>query len=235
VINVTESFRTGVPVWAYYINIDTKANLILPVLLRGRNGQHYAVEQKEIENFKFIKAEGDLNGIFDEDSHVVRLYYRRKDWVEVQTVDMYLHLNADTTIYDTINGISRNITLPAGMTVKAFKRVATSNGKFWYEMGPDQWIEYHQITITKNPYAGEKAMPEEDMLAIEPLDHVMARIDYIPNKQIQTYDKPYGQVQDELADDTTVEIVGKAVNNDGVVWYQIQDKGFINGTYIKFK
>lgn len=232
---MTESFRTGVPVWAYYINIDTKANLILPVLLRGRNGQHYAVEQKEIENFKFIKAEGDLNGIFDEDSHVVRLYYRRKDWVEVQTVDMYLHLNADTTIYDTINGISRNITLPAGMTVKAFKRVATSNGKFWYEMGPDQWIEYHQITITQNPYAGEKAMLEEDMLAIEPLDHVMARIDYIPNKQIQTYDKPYGQVQDELADDTTVEIVGKAVNNDGVVWYQIQDKGFINGTYIKFK
>ena len=39
---------------------------------------------------EFIKAEGDLNGIFDEDSHVVRLYYRRKDWVEVQTVDMYL-------------------------------------------------------------------------------------------------------------------------------------------------
>lgn len=235
-INLTESFHTGVPVWAYYIDIDTKANLTLPKLLRGLNGQHYEVEPQPIENFKFIKADADLNGIFDNESHTVRLFYRRKDWVEVQAVDMYLKLNADTTIYDTINGLSRHMTLPAGMTVKAFKRVATSNGKFWYEVGPDQWIEYHQITITKNPYASDKPLHTEDKLAIERLDHVAARIDYIPGKQIQTYDQPYGQVKDELKHDTSVSLIGKAINNDGVVWYQLdQDKVFVNGTYIKVK
>ncbi|KRM09795.1 hypothetical protein FD16_GL001553 [Paucilactobacillus suebicus DSM 5007 = KCTC 3549] len=235
VINLTESFRTGVPVWAYYINIDTKANLMLPVLLRGRIGQHFAVEKKDIDSYKFIEADADLNGVFDENSHTVRLYYRRKDWVEVQEVSMFLKLNDDTTIFDTINGMSRNVTLPAGMTVKAFKRVATNNGKFWYEIGPEQWIEYHKITITKNPYADAKPTIEGNQIAIEPLNHVAARVDYIPNKKIQTYDKPYGKIKDELADDTSVDLIGKAVNNDGVVWYEIADKGFINGTYIKIK
>ncbi|WP_137597333.1 MucBP domain-containing protein [Paucilactobacillus kaifaensis] len=231
---MTESFRSGVPVWVYYIDIDTKANIQLPQLLRGLIGQHYTATQVKFHNFKFVEADSDYTGTFDDQPHTIRMYYRRKDWAEVQEVhDMFLKLSSPTMVYDMVNGLPRNTTYPAGTILHAFKRVATSNGKFWYEIGPDQWVEYRQMSISKNPYSDRMPKSEEQELVVTPLNNMPGRIDYIPNKMIQVYDQPYGKIINELEHDTTISITGKATNSDGVVWYEINKRGFVNGTYVK--
>lgn len=232
---MTESFKTGVPVWVYYIDIDTKANIQLPQLLRGLIGQHYTAKQVQFDNFKFVNANADYTGTFDEEPHTIRMYYRRKDWAEVEEVhDMFLKLSAATEVYDMVNGLPRHTTYPAGMVLRAFKRVATSNGKFWYEVGPDQWVEYHQMSISKNPYEGRlPKSDDEEELVVKPLDNMQGRIDYIPHKMIQVYDRPYGKIVNELEHDTTISLTGTATNSDGVVWYEVNHRGFVNGTYVK--
>jgi hypothetical protein len=225
----------GMPVWAYYINIDDQSNIVAPQLLKGLYGQHYVVDKTELDNFRFIKAEGDLTGTFEDQPGSVQLFYRKANWAEMEDVDMYLHLKDNTVIYDGIEGLKTPSSLPEGMTIRAFKRVATTNGEFWYEISPDQWVLYKDMEITKNPFEHIELSPSGQQLKFDPVGEVPAQIDYIPGKKIQVYEKPYGKITNELEDGTEVTVIATSTGDDGVTWYKIKGDEFINGTYVKLK
>ena len=229
-----EKFKTGNPIWVYYVDIDSGANLIVPQLLRGRIGEEYQVDQKKFPNYDYVKAEGELTGTFDMTQRNIKLFYRKKSWGEVQDIDMYLELKAPTVVYDTVEGMLVGQPLPQDITIKAFQRVATKDGQFWYEIGADQWIKYEKMHIVDNPFEGEKKIPSrlENQLTVLRLNNVKATIDYIPGKAIDIYDAPYGNRVDKIDDGQEVTLTNKLSDNQ-LTWYEIGDKRYVSGNYVK--
>lgn len=229
-----EKFKTGNPIWVYYVDIDSGANLIVPQLLRGRIGEDYHVDQKKFPNYAYVKTDGDPTGNFDMTQRSIKLFYRKKSWGEVQNIDMYLKLEAPTVIYDTAEGMPVGQPLPQDIIIKAFQRVATKDGQFWYEIGADQWIKYEKMHVVDNPFADEKKIPSrlENQLTVLRLNNVKATIDYIPGKAIDVYDAPYGNRVDKVADGQEVTLTSK-LSDDQLTWYAIGDNRYISGNYVK--
>lgn len=231
-----EQFKTGNPIWVYYVDIDSGANLIVPQLLRGRIGQAYQVDKKKFPNYNYVEAEGDLTGTFDMTQRNVKLFYRKQSWGEVQNIDMYLALEAPTVVYDTVAGMPVGQPLPQDITIKAFQRVATKDGNFWYEIGADQWIKYEKMHVVDNPFVDQQnQIPSrlENQLTVLRLNNVKATIDYVPGRAVDVYDAPYGNQVDKLADGQEVTLTGKLSDNDQITWYEIGPKRYVSGNYVK--
>ena len=230
-----EQFKTGNPIWVYYIDIDSGANLIVPQLMRGRIGEEYRVDKKQFPNYNYVKATGALTGTFDMTQHNVKLYYRKESWGEVQNMNMFLALEAPTTIYDAVAGMPVGQPLPQDITIKAFQRVATKDGQFWYEIGPDQWIRYEKMHVVDDPFAGKHVIPSrlENQLTVLRLNNIKATIDYIPGKAVDVYDAPYGNQVTKIPDGQEVKLIGKLSDNDQLTWYEIAPKQYVSGNYVK--
>lgn len=226
-------FKTGNPVWVYYIDIDSGDNIIVPQLLRGLEGCKYHVDKKEFPHYRFVKTVGMADGTFDMQRRDVKLYYRKQSWQNVEDVHLYLHLDKTTQVYDTVNGISVHDPLPAGIVVKAFRRVNTEDGDTWYELGAGQWAKYENMRVVQNPFANE-TIPSKltDQLTIMPLKGVQGTIDYLPNKEVDIFDAPYGKKIGTVPDGQRVNISGQLNDNGEITWYQIGDKQFITGNYV---
>ena len=227
-----DKFKTGNPIWVYYTNIDTGENLVVPQLLRGYLNEEYSIDQKQFDGYQFVKSEGELTGKFDNKPHSVHLYYRDKNWGEVESIEMYLHLDAPTPVYDMPNG------MPEDIVLKAFHRVATKSGEFWYEIGSDQWIKYDQMSVVDNPFKAEDEKFQSklaDNMSVIPIQKTKAVIDYLPNRSIEVYDKPYGEQVGELKDGQEITITGKMSDNGEITWYEVGDQQFITGNYVRLE
>lgn len=233
-----DKFKTGTPIWVYYTDMDTNKNLMVPQLLQGYMGQKYSVEQKAFPNYRFIKAEGDLTGTFDLQQRSVHLYYRQDNWGEVQNIEMYLQLNATTPIYDKPNGMPVGSPIPKGIIIKAFHRVATKSGEFWYEIGSDQWIKYDQMEVVDNPFKdGDQEFQSKlsEQMSVIPMKPTKATIDYLPHRSIDVYDQPYGEKVNELPNGQIITVYGKMSDNGEIIWYKVGEQQFITGNYVKLE
>lgn len=228
-----EHLRTGNPIWVYYIDIDTGENLMVPQLMKGIVGCKYHVDKKEFPHYRFIKLTGPAEGSFDMQRKDVRLYYRKDAWQAVEDVDLYLHLDQVTTIYDQANGLPINDPLPAGIVIKAFRRINTADGETWYELGAGQWVKYDGMRVVNNPYDEEDHQSSfADQLTILPLKNIQGTIDYLPGKGIDVFDAPYGQRVATIPDGKRVNISGKLDDHGEITWYQIGDHQFVTGNYV---
>lgn len=231
-----EQFKTGNPIWVYYIDIDSGANLVVPQLLRGRIGQLYKVPKKEFPHYRYVKTDGVLEGTFDLHQRSVKIFYRKKNWGEVQDVEMFLALDGPAVIYDTVKGMPVGQPLPQDITIKAFERVATKDGEFWYEIGPNQWIKYDKMHVVDDPFNPKNEKIGSRLakrLTILPLHNIKATIDYIPGKAIDVYNAPYGETSGKISDGTAVKLTGKLSDNNEITWYQIGPDKYVSGNYIK--
>ena len=57
-------------------------------------------------------------------------------------------------------------------------------------------------------------------------------MDYLPNREIDVYDAPYGKKVATIPDGKRVTISGKLDDNGEITWYQIGDQRFITGNYV---
>lgn len=233
-----DKFKTGNPIWVYYTDIDTNENLMVPQLLQGYLGQTYEVDQKDFPKYRFVKSEGDLTGTFDMSQRSIHLYYRKDNWGEVQTIEMYLRLNAMTPVFDNPNGMQVGSPIPEGIVVKAFHRVATKSSEFWYEIGSDQWIKYDRMEVVDNPFKAEDQDFQSklsEQMSVIPMKPTKATIDYLPHRSIDVYNKPYGEKVNELPNGQIITIYGKMNDNDEIIWYKVGEQQFITGNYVKLE
>lgn len=231
-----KEFRTGNPIWVYYTDIDSGANLSVPQLIRGRVGENYQVDKKEFPNYRFIKADGDLTGNFDMGQHNVKLYYRKKNWVNIQAVNTYLQINKPAKVYDNVEGMQIGAPIPEGLVMKAFEKVSTKDGNDWYEIGSDQWVKYENMKVVDDPFSPKRERIESrlaDRLTVLPMHNVHGVVDYIPGKSIDVYDAPYGKKVTELPNGEDITIKGQLNDNGEITWYQIGDQQYITGNYVK--
>ena len=52
-------------------------------------------------------------------------------------------------------------------------------------------------------------------LAILPLNHLKAVVDYVQGKKLDVYDQPYGQTIGKVIDGERLDIIGKLNDNNG--------------------
>lgn len=229
-----EPLKTGNPIWVYYLDIDTGENLMVPQLMRGVTGCKYHVERKNFPRYRYVDVDGATGGTFNMQRKDVKFYYRKDNWQEVEAVDTYLQIDQAATVYDNVKGLPIDIPLPAGIVVKAFHRVNTENGDTWYELGADQWVRYQGMRVVTNPYQNDDHQPSTlaDQLTILPLKNVQGTVDYLPNREIDVYDAPYGKKVATIPDGKRVSISGKLDDNGEITWYQIGDQRFITGNYV---
>lgn len=231
---MTDSYKLGNPIWVYYSDIDTNENLQVPQLLRGLSGESYQVEAKEFPNYRYVKADADLKGTFDMRQHQIHLYYRNANWAEVQkNISMYLHLEAPTPMYDLPDGMQVGAALPRDIVVKAFARVATTNGEFWYELGADQWVRYDHMSVTDDPFKEKAKVENQRGQSVSNLPDKPAVVDFVPGRSIDVYDSPFGRVVGSVQNGDQLTITAKQSDSTGVTWYKAKDKGYISSLYVK--
>lgn len=232
---MANSYKLGNPIWVYYHDIDTNENLQVPKLLRGVVGESYQVDKKKFPNYRFIKADTDLSGTFDMRQHQIHLYYRKDNWAEVQkNISMYLHLDAPTPMYDLPGGMQVGAALPRDIIVKAFARVATKTGEFWYELGADQWVLYDHMRVVKNPFDERPTAPTGGRgEQVSTISATPAVVDFVPGRSIDVYDNPFGRVVGSVKNGDKLTITGKQSDSTGVTWYKAARIGYISSLYVK--
>ncbi|MDO4902882.1 MAG: MucBP domain-containing protein [Limosilactobacillus sp.] len=228
-----EKLKNGNPIWIYYIDIDTGENLMVPQLMKGIIPCKYHVEKKEFPRYTFVKSEGQMDGTFDMKRKEVRLYYRKDNWKDMTDVDLYLHLDKPAPVYDMVDGMPVGDPALPGIVVKAFRKVVTKDGQTWYDIGADQWVKYDGIRVVNEPFQNDHYHSViADQLTILPLKNVKGKIDYLPGKEVDVFDKPYGQKVGSVADGKEVEISGQLNDNGEITWYEIGDHQFVTGNYV---
>ena len=234
------NFRTGNPIWVYYTDVDTDINLRVPTLLKGMSGEQYAVHQLDIPHYKFFKATGPLTGTFDDRQKTVHLYYRKQTWPKIKDVNLYLQTMAPTTLFDQVDGMPVESPMPAGLFLRAFQLIETTNHVLWYQINADRWVKEgdHLRVLAHDPYADEpspvRANLESDFTYLK-LNHLPVTVDFVPNGKVAVYDQAYGTEIGQVADGQKLILTGKIMDDNGVVWYEAVDHGYINGSYLKLE
>ena len=160
-----DKFKTGNPIWVYYNDIDSGANLTVPQLLRGFIGQEYQIEQKQFPNYRYVKTEGETKGTFDMRQRIVHLFYRKQNWGEdirkeksklinnltviplknVQAKVDYLH-NKSINVYDAPYG-NKVAEIPNGETITLIGKLNDNDEITWYQVGRKKYITSNYIQI----------------------------------------------------------------------------------------
>ncbi len=230
----------GTPIWVYFKDSDTKATIQPSKIIEGGLGSIFSIKADEIESYKLDRTEGELHGIFDESMHTITFYYRKDNWAETEVLtDKYIVVQKDTPIYDDINGEQASGMMHENSTWKVTTRVATKNGKFWYQIADSRWIMYarnniklvdtpNDIVLTDN---GETALTKWPTMPFK----AMANVDYVANSAVSVYYQPYGREMALLPNGRLVEVLEIMHDPSGVDWYHLAPAGWINGIYLKFQ
>lgn len=226
----------GVPVWVYVEDIDTHEELAAPIILAGALGENYAVSMPHLPAFKLVESVGPMTGQFSDSTQTVRLFMRRSDWAEAQAINLFLQVKAQTPIYDETDGDETGQHLQPDTVAKTTYRVATMQGKFWYQIGDRQWILYdrHNVDLretsrTDEQLAAELATPTWATTTV----HKPAVIDFVPDQYTAVYSSPYGRIIGEIRDGAQVEVTEIVDDPSGVDWYQLTDIGWVTSLYVK--
>ena len=117
VITVTYYYIKNVTITVQYVDIDTNEKIEKDVTIKGHEGDEYNTEQKEIEQYEYVKVTEDKEGIMTEDKTII-YYYKKistpeplpepepenpdKPAAEEETKTTEPSKNKDTTIADVI-------------------------------------------------------------------------------------------------------------------------------------
>ncbi|QBO36649.1 hypothetical protein EQG49_09285 [Periweissella cryptocerci] len=233
---MTVSQPNGVPVWVYVEDIDTHEELTGPTILSGMLGENYQVQMPHLPAYKLIQNDGDLNGQFTNATQSVRLFMRRADWAETQVINSFVQVKEPTPLFDETDGEPTGEYLQPDTVAKTTFRVATTQGKFWYNVGERRWVEYdrHNVDLretsrTDAQIAAELVSPSWETTQVQQ----NAVIDFVPDQYTAVYSSPYGRIIGEIRDGAQVQISEIIDDPSGVDWYQLTDIGWVTSLYVK--
>jgi hypothetical protein len=223
---------TSAPVWVYYEDIATHEELLAPTRLDGELAAPYTATPAAISDYTFVSGNGRLNGIFGQRPQQLKLYYRPNRWAEAQQVQLFIQAQQDVPVFVEANQTTAPIDmLSAGSYWEADLRIVTTGGQFWYRIGANQWVLYQPGSVAlfdQAPYAQNVGyIASQQPHANQP----NALIDFLPNQATDVYAEPYGFAVGSVIDGDFVSVVD-TFEDDGVVWYQLADLGWINAVYV---
>lgn len=221
----------GQPIIAYLVDYDTNRLLTLPQIHRGRLGQAFNLTPPAMANYHIFQAQGSQRGAFSDQTGQIVYYYRRNSWQTVQRVNQYVLLDTDHAVFDEPNGRKYGYHFPAHSLWRLFIVITLTNGDVWYNLGGEQWLIAQETTRREHPLAN-LALPQPPTWHPQSFDR-LGSVDYVPGKAVTCYQAPYGEVAGMLEHGAPLDIRGRIVDDQHLVWYQIGPKMYINARYVR--
>lgn len=221
------------PVWIYYEDIATQETIQAPTRLDGEVGAPYQIVVPDITNYTYVDASGELASIYGNLPQSLHLYFRPSHWREAHRVTMYIAVQADILAYETPDDqATASANIVAGSFWATPLRVIAANGQFWYQIGDHAWLRYDASLMSLSdtaPNAENINYIQERTVAN---DQPNAIVNFLPNQATEVFSEPYGLPVGSVADGDFVAIAAEQQHDNGIVWYQLAHRGWINSLYI---
>lgn len=230
---LTYERQAGQPVWAYAYDIDQRQLIGLPTMTRGPLGSPYQVAAPTVAGFKLLRSVGDLTGEYTTRSKTVLFFYRNQNWRQTDLSTGFVQIRQQTRVFPYPGATTTNYltALQVGSVYKTYLRVQLNNGDTWYNIGDNQWIAETQIQLTTS----DQLLPQLP-LSYRTRDQRPVQqtgiVSFVPGKQVHTYLAPYGRYLTTVADGEKVVLTERLVDDNRVVWYRLQNRGYLPGRYL---
>lgn len=223
------SLKLAAPVKVYTVNYDT-AEMLRPVsMVTGKLKQLYEISAPEIPGYRVTNSTGKKYGYFDHEGHDVTFYYRHDQWETVQPVEYYVKLNTAHTVYEYPHGEALRTKMPKGLIIKVFLKIDMKDQQTWYNIGGAQWITGDDVALSSAP----SEIDAEDVTKLQSsLTMLDGYIDFLDNKTVDVYDKPYSKVITTLENGTPVKIESTILDDQNIKWYSLKGIGVIPARYV---
>ena len=232
-ITLTYERQAGQPVWMYAYDIDRRELIGRPTMYRGKLGTSYEVTAPTVAGFKLLRSVGDVTGEYTTTSKTVLFFYRNQNWQQTDLSTGFIQINTLTAVYPYPGATTTNYLtkLQPGSTYKTYMRVRLVSDETWYAIGEDQWIPETHLQLT----TGDRLLLQLPA-GYRVQNHRPVRqtgiVSFVPGKQVHTYIEPYGRYLTTVAHGDTVNLIERLADDNGVVWYRLQDQGYLPGRYL---
>jgi len=232
-IVLTYEREYGQPIWVYAYDIDQRQLIGLPTMQRGRLGDPYQVTAPTVTGFKLLRSVGDLTGEYTTTSKTVLFFYRNANWRQTDLSTGFVQIKTATPVYPYPGATTTNywLHLPVGAIYKTYMRVQLTDGTTWYTLGEDQWIAETNVQLT-NSNQLLPATPAAYRTRHKKQVRQTGVVSFVPGKQVHTYLEPYGRYLTTVTHGEKVVLTERLVDDNRVVWYRIQDRGYLPGRYL---
>lgn len=221
----------GQPIISYLVDYDTGRLLQLPSILRGRLGTPFSLTPPPVTNYHIFQAQGQQRGTFTDQPGQVVYYYRRDSWQTVQRVHQFVFLQSDHQVYDEPNGRAYGYQFPTDSLWRLFMVITLTNGDEWYNLGGEQWLRA-QETVRRDHQFIDLHLPAPAKWHPQAFSRI-GTVDYIPHQAVSIYREPYGETAGQLKHGEALDIRGRVVDDQQLVWYQIGPAAYINARYVR--
>ncbi|BDZ30520.1 MucBP domain-containing protein [Lactiplantibacillus sp. WILCCON 0030] len=232
-IVLTYERQAGQPVWAYAYDIDQRQLIGLPTMTRGPLGTAYQVMAPTVAGFKLLRSVGDLTGEYTTTSKTVLFFYRNQNWHQTDLSTGYVQIRQLTPVFPNPGATSTTYltTLQPGSVYKTYLRVQLNDGDTWYNIGDNQWIPETQVQLTNGNQLLLK-LPRGYRTRDAHQVQQTGIVSFVPGKQVHTYLEPYGRYLTTVTHGEKVILTERLVDDNRVVWYRIQNRGYLPGRYL---
>ncbi|WP_125583684.1 MucBP domain-containing protein [Levilactobacillus cerevisiae] len=221
----------GQPIISYLVDYDTGRLLELPGILRGRLGTSFSLTPPPVTNYHIFQAQGTQRGTFSQQPGQVVYYYRRDSWQTVQRVHQFVFLQTNHQVYDEPGGQAYGYQFPTDSLWRLFMVITLTNGDVWYNLGGEQWLSAKD-TVRREHQFVDLGLPAPDKWQPETFERI-GTVDYVPGKAVSFYQEPYGETAGQLKHGEALDVRGRVVDDQHLVWYQIGPKAYINARYVR--
>lgn len=242
-ITLTYRKHQGADVWMFSQDIDKQQLLMRPAFIRGDIGTRFELTAPRIPDYSLKKAIGPTRGTFSAKQQKVTYYYRKSRWKHVDHNVHYLRVKFYSLSYDEPEGQNVSVTLAPDTVWQTFESIQMINDEWWYNIGGSSWVKFDENKmelLEQNPYKFDEKfllapIQEDPELHIpEPIPvSITAIINFVPNKKLALYDRPFGRKINEIDNNSTVLVTARNRVGD-MVWFKIDDLGWTIWEYLKF-
>lgn len=127
-----------------------------------------------------------------------------------------------------------------GLFLWVFQLIEIINYVFWYQINVDCWVKEGDYlwVLVYDFYVDELLLVwvnlESDFIYFK-LNYLLVMVDFVFNGKVVVYDQVYGMEIGQVVDGQKLILIGKIMDDNGVVWYEVVDYGYINGFYLKLE
>lgn len=221
----------GKPIITYLVDFDSGRLLALPQIHRGALSTNYTLTPPVVSDYHIFQAQGPQRGKFSAHAQRVVYFYRRDSWETVQRVHQYVFLQADHLVYDGPKGAAYGYQFPADSLWRLFMIITLTDGSVWYNLGGNQWLSATETTRRDHQLA-HPALAQKRAWHPEAFARI-GSVDYVPGAAVSIYTEPYGETAGQLDHGEPLDIRGRVVDDQQLVWYQIGPEAYINARYVR--
>ena len=235
IITLTYQRITAANIWVFCIDLDSRRFLTKPHFVNGLLGQPYALASPTIKNYRLLLAKGPIRGTFSDKQAVVTYYYRNNNIQDITYQPYFLEMLDFITCYDNPLGHLTSVTLAKGTVWKTFQTILLTDGQIWHCMGGSLWIKETATAFKKITGPTKKsALNYQAAIKLpysQPINQ-LATINFVPHKQVTSYERPFGRPSQQFTHNQQV-LITATLQSYNITWYQLNHTSWITSQYLK--